>query len=156
MKKEKEMMQPFSNGTEAMMWQEQNCERCVRAYWPKGEDWPKDTTMRHYISIGKECKLKYHIDLGFILGEIPVEIALQIGAKENEYSRLKLPWNCIMFSDDEDDGYHPPKRPKRPPTPDIRQAHLFPLDTNFIELPIIQRKEKALCQTSENITPKNS
>lgn len=112
-KANEKQMAPFSNGTEAMMWYDANCSRCTKAYFPaKDGDWPKDSTMKQYVSCGKECKLKYHIDWGFVTGEIPQEIAQQIG--EDEYG---LKQTCLLFSDNEDDGYKPPKRPRPDNTP---------------------------------------
>jgi len=103
------METPFSNGTSAMMWMENNCDRCVKAYRPKVEgNWPSFDTMKQYCSIGKECKLKLHIDIGFISSEVPKEIIDQIGRNENGW----ISDQCMLFSDNEDDGYKPKKRPK--------------------------------------------
>jgi len=124
---------PFSNGTDAMCWYAENCEKCVKAYFPKDGIYPSDKTMKNYCSIGKECKLKYYIDWGFVSGEIPDKIAEQIG-KDKDYG---LKQTCLMFSDDEDDGYKPPKRPKKDPTPD-NQILLFSDFDELVNRPIIE------------------
>lgn len=111
--KEKEQITPFSNGTEAMMWYDHNCERCSKAYFPEDGEYPKDSTMKQYISIGKECKCKYFIDWGFITSEIPLNIAEQMGYTEEK----GFPWRCVLFSDKDDDRYKPPKRPRPDDTP---------------------------------------
>ena len=117
----KEMCTPFSNGTEAMDWMDQNCDRCVKAYKPLKEgEWPSFKTMQTYCSIGKECKLKLHIDIGFITSEVPVDICKQIGM--DEVGRLK---NCMHFSDNEDDGFKPNPRPKPDNTPDNQMVMPF-------------------------------
>lgn len=107
----KEMITPFSNGSEAMDWVGNNCDRCIRAYKPTKEgEWPSDKTMRQYCSTGKECKLKYHIDIGFITGEIPLQIGEQIGFRDEHKNCLKQ--TCLLYSDNEDDGFKPKPRPK--------------------------------------------
>lgn len=114
-------MRPFSNGTEAMIWYDENCTRCSKAYFPKDGEYPSDQTMKKYCSIGKECKLKYAIDWAFVTSEIPDEVAAQIG--ESKYG---LKSQCMMFSDNDDDRYRPPKKPRpRPINPD--QKDLFPM-----------------------------
>lgn len=105
------MISPFSNGSEAMDWVDNNCNRCVKAYRPKVEgDFPSFKTMQQYCSIGKECKLKFHIDMGFITGEIPVHIGEQIGFSDEHKNSLKQ--TCLLYSDNDDDGYKPKPRPK--------------------------------------------
>jgi hypothetical protein len=106
----KETIVPFSSGTEAADWYSENCERCTKAFFPKEDgNWPSDSTMKKYCSTGKECKLKYYLDLGFITGEIPADIAVQIG-----YKNETMPDSCMMYSDNEDDRYQPPKQPRKP------------------------------------------
>lgn len=101
----------FSNGTGAMIWYADNCDRCTKAYWPdENKDWPSDKTMRKYVACGKECKLKYFLDHGFIFGTIPDSIAEQIGKGE-----WGLKESCMFYSDSDNDRYRPPKLPKRPP-----------------------------------------
>lgn len=103
------METPFSNGTEAMMWLDNNCDRCVKAYKPKADgEWPSFKTMKQYCSIGKECKLKLHIDIGFITSDVPVEIIDQVGRDERGF----IAEQCRFYSDNEDDGYKPKKRPR--------------------------------------------
>lgn len=106
-------IKPFSNGSEAMIWYSENCELCTKAFFPKNGEYPSDQTMKNYCSIGKECKLKYSIDLGFITGEIPLYVANQIG-----WNGSFLNENCMMFSDNSDDGFNYPKKNKPDNTPD--------------------------------------
>ena len=96
---------PFSNGTEAMVWYDRNCERCVRAYFPKKGEYPQDKTMKEYIRIKKECHLKYSIDIGFVSGTIPDKDAIAIG-KDGEGLKVK----CNKFSSNKNDGYKPPQK----------------------------------------------
>ena len=125
MEKESDVMfTPFSNGTEAMMWVSNNCDRCTKAFIPKNGEYPSDETMKQYISIGKECKLKYHIDYGFITGKIPLIIAKQIGLDEV----YGLKESCMFYSDNEDDGFKYPKKPKPDTTPDNQMVMPFELD----------------------------
>lgn len=105
----KKMESPFSNGTEAMNWIDENCDRCVKAYRPKADgEYPSFNTMKQYCSIGKECKFKFAIDIGFITGEVPSEIVDQIGRREHGF----ISHNCLHYSDNDDDGYKPKPRPK--------------------------------------------
>lgn len=122
---EKETFRPFSNGSEAMVWYVDNCERCSKAYFPKDGEYPSDKTMKQYCSSGRECKLKYAIDFGFVTGEIPLDIAKQIGIDEQNGG---LKESCMMFSDNDDDGFKPPKRPKPDRTPDNQLVMPFLLD----------------------------
>lgn len=115
---------PFSNGTEAMIWTDHNCDQCTKAWHPGKEGHPKESTMQHYVRIGKYCKLQYWLDIGWIEGSIPMEIAQQIGLKED--GRLKP--QCMFFSDNDDDGYKPPKQPKGDPTPENQLTMPFIFD----------------------------
>jgi len=124
MKTKNNVMQPFSNGTSAMMWYFENCDKCIKSFKPKNGEYPSDSTMKKYCSIGKECKMKYALDLGHITGTIPNEIAQQIGVDEN----FNLKDQCMMFSDDEDDGFKYPKKPKPDNTPDNQMVLPFTLN----------------------------
>lgn len=79
---------PFSNGTEAMVYQEMNCHKCV-----------------HYESESKteeeaKCKLAFHLEMGFILGKIPLYIAKEMGCDYNPlYGRVRLYKQCSKFND---------------------------------------------------------
>lgn len=101
-------IRPFSNGTEAMMWYEGNCDHCVKAFVGKGNPPDYDTTQK-LVNLGRECKIKFAIDLGNISGEVSIEIAEQMG-----YTKEKgFPWNCLHFSDSDNDRWKPsPRRPK--------------------------------------------
>lgn len=54
--------------------------------------------------------MKYHLDLAFITGEMPKDLAAKMGYGTGRYG--DMPESCLMFSDNEDDGYSPSKRPK--------------------------------------------
>lgn len=104
---------PFSNGTEAMIWESENCERCSKAWFPKDGNWPKESTIREYVRIGKYCKFQYWMHIGWIEGSIPKSIAEQM---VSNIDALHFQ-DCIHFSDNEDDGYKPPKPPRPDRTP---------------------------------------
>lgn len=117
MEPNEEEVVPFSNGTEAMRYYEHNCDRCVKAWFPRDYDnWPKEETMRRYVKEGRYCKFQWHIDYGFITGVIPESTAVSIGIKPDHS------FDCRFFSDDNDDRWHPHKRPKYPPA---NQLDLF-------------------------------
>lgn len=134
MKPQEEKFTPFSTGTGAMIWYSNNCDLCKKAYFPKDGEYPSDKTMKEYCRIGKECKLKYHIDFGFITGEIPLEIAEQIGISETG----GLKESCMFFSDNDNDGFTPPKRPK-------------PEDPNQLVMPFIIDDIKNNCVASPDL-----
>jgi len=100
-------MTPFSNGSEAMSWYSENCEKCIKAYFPIKGIYPSDQTMKSYASKGKECKLKYNIDKSFILGKLDYGIAKRIGLTNG-----RLNHKCEEFSTDKKDAYKPKPRPK--------------------------------------------
>lgn len=120
-------IRPFSNGSSAMIWYSENCDLCVKAYHPKDGNYPSDATMKNYCSIGKECRFKYAIDVAFITGEIDEELAQKIG--------LDKGGNCLLFSDDKNDGYTPPKKPKPDNTPD-NQILLFSEFDELVNTPV--------------------
>jgi len=104
---------PFSNGTQAMSWYGENCDKCVKAWHPDAEKGPPSyETQKKYVTCGKYCKLQYWIDIAFIEGSIPKEIAEQIGI--GQYGLT----HCRFFSDNDDDRWQPPKRPRPDNTPD--------------------------------------
>lgn len=87
---------PFANGSEATNYMAFHCDKCSRAYRPKeGEELPGIDETKQLIALGKECRMKAYLDLGFITGEIPLEIANEIGY-ENE--RLE---SCKKFTTEE-------------------------------------------------------
>lgn len=61
------MIQPFSNGTEFMIWKERNCDKCVK-YESKSETIEK-----------ARCRKAFYIDYSSLSGEIPLRIANKIG-----------------------------------------------------------------------------
>ena len=62
---------PFSNGTEAQMWLEKNCEICKT-----------------------KCHNKRNIEDGFILGNITIKTAQFIGYTKMDDKFVSLLWNC--------------------------------------------------------------
>jgi hypothetical protein len=128
---------PFSNGTEAMMWMDENCDHCTKAFHVDEEKgWPKESTLKEYVRCGKYCKFQYWIDISFIEAAIPKEIAEGMGYTEEK----RFPRNCLHYSDNEDDGYKPPKRPKPDNTPDNQLLMPF-----FLQEIGIKEVEKELC-----------
>lgn len=134
----------FSNGTEAEGWYYSNCGECVKAFLPKG-DYPSEKTMQEYVRCGKYCKLQYWLDIGFAEGVIPKEIAEQIGLK---YFNVQVPPapagifaglkdTCMFFSDNDNDRYKPPKRPK----PDVPNQLCMPLSDLFQESEVLKESE---------------
>lgn len=113
-KKEEKYFTPFSNGTEHMMWYDENCSRCVKSWHAKDGMWPSEKTLKEYVRLGKYCKLQYYLDLIVIKGAIPMDIAKQIGVGE----QWGLKEQCMFFSDNEDDGFKYPKKPRPDNTPD--------------------------------------
>ncbi len=67
MEEQNNMVVPFSNGTDASYWHEDNCEQCEKY------------EMESETEEEAGCKLAYNIDLGFIAGEIPMWVAERIG-----------------------------------------------------------------------------
>ena len=123
----KQMVIPFSSGTEGMNWYANNCSECKRAYLPKDGNYPSDKTMRNYVSCGKECKMKFAIDYGFITGEVDSEIIDLIGRNEHGW----IAQSCRFFSDDDNDRYKAPKRPR----PDAPNQMVMPFILDEIGLP---------------------
>ena len=108
MAKKKEMIVPFSNGTEAMDWYDSNCEMCKKAFLPEDGEYPKDTTMKAYVRCGRECPIKYEIDWAFVSSEISLDMAEKAGYKDGRF-----PATCLLWSERGDDGNNPlPRRPK--------------------------------------------
>ncbi len=105
-KVEVQTIRPFSNGTEAMIWYEENCDRCVKAY--KGM--PDYNTTVKLVNLGMECKYKFGMDMAHITGEVELSIAEAIGYVEGKH----FPRTCLHFSDDDNDRWKrpPTKRPK--------------------------------------------
>lgn len=118
----------FSNGTEAMQWYGENCDNCVKAFHVGKDGWPKEATLKKYVACGKYCRLQYWIDIGFIEGSIPDEIAVLIGKGE----KFGLKQTCMFFSDNDNDGYKPPKRPK--PEPPNQMVMPFILEEMGVKL----------------------
>jgi hypothetical protein len=60
---------PFSNGTEAVVYSERNCNNCINY---DNESTDEETA---------KCKLAYHLDMGNITGDIPLWVAKEIGCQ---------------------------------------------------------------------------
>lgn len=120
-------MTPFSNGSDYMHWTAQNCDTCVRAYQPKGTELPDFDTTQKLVNLGRECRIKFAIELGAGggSGEVPDDVAALAGWKGDGW-----PQQCMMHSDDEDDRWRP--KPKTPPE-DPRQLMLFSVVDEVLE-----------------------
>jgi hypothetical protein len=70
----------FSNGTEAEIWQHNNCDKCIRY---ENESKTQEEA---------KCKLAFFLALGHIVGTVPLWVAKEIGCK---YDPLYL---CCEFS----------------------------------------------------------
>jgi hypothetical protein len=82
---------PFSNGSQFEDWQNHNCNNCVKyeSESKKEED--------------AKCKLAFHLDLGTVIGTIPLWVAKDIGCKYDPlYQYCKLHERCRMFDDGDD------------------------------------------------------
>ena len=111
-KQTNEFISPFSSGTEAMCWVDENCDRCVKSFKPSNGEMPDYNTTQKLVNLGRECKMKFAIDVGFVTGEIPLEIAQSIGYTEEK----GFPSSCLHFSDNDDDGFKTsPRKPKDEP-----------------------------------------
>lgn len=100
----------------------------MKSFKSKSENGPPDfAATKRLVNLGMECKMKFHIDLGFVTGEVPIETAKLVGwTEENGW-----PSDCMMYSDDRDDGWKPPPRkPKEPPDNQL----CFPFLINEISL----------------------
>ena len=77
---------PFSNGTEFMIWTENNCDCCCKI----------NRTLTE--SENKGCELEMHLGVGTITGEIPLWVAKEIGCKYNPmYGYVDLDKECREF-----------------------------------------------------------
>lgn len=71
-----EMVTPFSNGTESMIFRSENCDMC-KLYESESRSENQAT-----------CKLAYNLDVGELLGEIPLWVAKEIGCTNSGHSVL--------------------------------------------------------------------
>jgi len=76
---------PFSNGTEADLWQFNNCQKCSLY-----EDESTDISEAG-------CKLAFELDMGRITGTISEEAAQGIGYTEMGDKFVRLLDNCKQF-----------------------------------------------------------
>jgi hypothetical protein len=78
---------PFSNGTEAMFWEETNCSQCAKCTMDGDE-------------VIVTCELQTAIVGGMFVGYIPLTIAQKIGGKLDEDERFfNLNENCSQKCD---------------------------------------------------------
>lgn len=99
---------PFSNGSEAMVWMNNNCDSCKKAlmcYNPEAYENMRDGGQSETLE-GLNCFGEYAIACGYITGVMPEEISIWMGGTET-----RLPEQCRFFSDDDND------RPDRQPPP---------------------------------------
>ncbi len=106
---------PFSTGTGHAEWQDVNCDYCAKSYQPPirngYQQWPSDKTMRQYCRDGRECPMKYALDIAWIDGSMPIDMALKVGYKpDGEHPRW--PARCVEWKDRGDGGN--PRGPKKP------------------------------------------
>lgn len=77
----KNMVRPFSNGTEFLLWKEENCDGCIR-YENKSTK-----------ASNAKCNLAFYLDLGSATdGMIPSDVALRIGV--SEYNGIEM--SCTL------------------------------------------------------------
>ena len=117
------MITPFSNGTEAMMWMEHNCECCAKAYHPPLDKdgwplWPSDNSMRQYCRDGRECPMNYALEMGQLSGTIPLKKAEAVGYDPE----TGFPWKCKEWKDRGDGGN--PSGPKQPRPVPVNQLSM--------------------------------
>ena len=121
---------PFSTGTGHAEWQDVNCECCAKCYQPpirRGEQqWPSDKTMRQYVKDGRECPMKYALDLAWMDGTMPLDMALEVGYNpDGEYPQW--PNRCLKWVNRGNGGN--PRGPRRPkPVPDNQMVLPFILE----------------------------
>lgn len=83
---------PFSNGTEYMFWTDENCCKCKKAYW--ADEMPDFDETQKLIAEGKECPLKFALELHSVCGGLTREIVDRIG-----YENDRLSWDCKEFEE---------------------------------------------------------
>ena len=65
------MFKPFSNGTEFMIWHENNCAKCCNYDWPNKRN-------------AANCKFAFDVDFSAISGEMPMKSAEWIGLDKSQ------------------------------------------------------------------------
>lgn len=78
---------PFSNGESARGWQSQNCAICLR--------YESESTSEDQAG----CKLSYHIDLGFLVGTIPLWVAKEVGCAYDPLYQTCSLGKCRQYYD---------------------------------------------------------
>lgn len=139
------MMRPFSNGTESMIWYDNNCCTCKKAWHSKDGNYPKEETLKAYVRQGKYCKLQYDLDLGFVISEIPESTADQIGTTHKSETYCTLKETCMMWSEkDEDDNRPRPRKPRDPSGPNqlCLPIELIEIERNIVKQIQLTKTEK--------------
>lgn len=67
----------FSNASECESWQSTNCYQCDKYEQESDEE------------ENAGCPMAFHIDLGFVTGEIPARILTQLGYKNGDLPNCK-------------------------------------------------------------------
>lgn len=79
----------FSNGTEAMIWHGHNCDKCLK--------YEAESTNEE----DAKCPLAFHLDMGFITGEIPLWVCKEIGITYNPlYQYGEFHSRCRKYEDE--------------------------------------------------------
>ena len=134
---------PFSNGSEFMFWQEENCCRCVKANWGQ-HDYNKTQKL---VNLGIECPLKFDMELNSFDGTISDETAFEIGCtrppEQQKNGRFcTLFRQCKRFSDKDDDKWKPTTKPIDQPDNQLCFPFIHSdIDSAFIELPVLNKIE---------------
>lgn len=82
----------FSSGNEAQVWQHNNCHQCV--------NYDSDSKTEEEA----KCKLAFHIDMGYICGEIPLWACKEIGIDYDPlYQSGQFRKKCRKFNDGDPD-----------------------------------------------------
>lgn len=107
---------PFSNGSEAIDWMENNCNSCQRSWCCRHQqaEPPSWDVTEKLAKEGKECYGAFALGFGFVSGSIPPEVATWIGATIRG-NFCHMPDQCLHFTSSVE-----------PPTPpDPNQLSLF-------------------------------
>ena len=109
-------VRPFSNGTEAMLWEESNCG-CCALNANKGQ---LQSTLLRRAREGTHCLLECGLSVGYITGSINEKVATEMGwSKEGGF-----PWRCAKWKDRGNGGG--PKGKPRKPKPGPKTQMLLP------------------------------
>ena len=80
--------------------------------------WPCDKTMRRYVRDGRECPMKYALDMAWMDGTMPLDMAERVGYDGN------FPARCKEWKERGNGGN--PRSPRKPkPVPDNQMVMPF-------------------------------